>query len=106
MKARQGARVALFGLAVLLAPVVAGAEPIPQEYLDADYQNCMQQSESTSYTEAQRQNYCRCSTDEIAKLEFDQYLQLTGEVLENNPSPETAAFLEGVGAACGKHLTQ
>jgi hypothetical protein len=98
--------IVLFGAAIAFAPSLGTAEPIPEEYLNAEYDNCMQQATSSSLSEAQRQQYCRCSTDEIGKLEFDQYLTLTGEVLENNPSPETAAFLEGIRTTCEAQLTQ
>ena len=106
MSVGQSARVVLFGLTVLLAPAVANAEQVPQEYLTADYENCMAQSEGTAYTLVQRERYCQCTVGEFAKLDFDSYLQMTGEVLENAPSAETTQYLESVEATCAPNLTQ
>jgi hypothetical protein len=88
------------------AALQAGAEPIPEEYLTAEYENCMQQAAAASYTETQRQGYCSCSRDEFAKLSFEQYLKLNGEVLENQLSAETAQYLESVHATCASNLAQ
>lgn len=97
-------KLALFGLVVLLAPSIAVAEPVPEEYLTADYNLCMEQSANAPYTVEQREAYCDCTRDEFAKLEFDDYMQMTGDVLENDMSATTQQYLQSVDQVCREHV--
>ena len=99
-------RLALLGIVAFLAPSIAGAEPVPEEYLAADYELCMEQSAQAPYTVEQREKYCDCTRDEFAKLSFDEYLQMTGDVLENDLSPTTTAYLQGVDQTCRAQVAQ
>jgi len=99
-------RLALLGFVAFLAPSIASAEPVPEEYLTADYDLCMEQSAQAPYTLEQREAYCDCTRDEFAKLEFDEYMQMTGDVLENDMSASTTAYLESVDQICRAPLAQ
>jgi hypothetical protein len=99
-------KLALLGLIALLAPSIASAEPVPEEYLTADYQLCMEQSAAAPYTLEQREAYCGCTRDEFAKLEFDEYMQMTGDVLENDLSPTTTEYLQSVDQICRGQVAQ
>ncbi len=106
MRIRHRGRALLLSLIAASIPALASAEPVPEEYLNGEYENCMQQSASSPYTVTQRERYCECSRDEFSKLTFDEYMDLNGEVLENNLSPETTRYLESVHSQCSPHLTQ
>jgi hypothetical protein len=99
-------KLALLGLVALLAPSIASAEPVPEEYLTADYELCMEQSAAAPYTLEQREAYCDCTRDEFAKLEFDEYMQMTGDVLENDLSPSTTEYLQSVDRICRGQVAQ
>ena len=66
----------------------------------------MNQSASTGYTPDQRDRYCRCTVGEFSKMDFDRYLVVNGEVLEERLSAETKSYLENVHAACEGQLLQ
>lgn len=99
-------KLALLGLIALLAPSIASAEPVPEEYLTADYNLCMEQSASAPYTLEQREAYCGCTRDEFAKLSFDEYMQMTGDVLENDMSATTTQYLQTVDQDCRGQVAQ
>jgi len=89
-----------------LAASGARAEAIPQEYLDGEYQNCMQQSASSQYGQDQREHYCHCTVEQFSQMDFEQYLEINGQVLEEQVSAETTTYLQGVHDACKSHLSQ
>lgn len=99
-------KLALLGLVAFFAPSIANAEPVPEEYLTADYEMCMEQSAAAPYTLEQRETYCDCTRDEFAKLEFDEYMQMTGDVLENDLSPTTTEYLQSVDQVCRGQVAQ
>ena len=103
---RRSTQLALLGLVAFLSPSLAGADPVPEEYLVADYESCMEQSAQAQYSVEQRERYCDCTRDEFAKLSFDEYLQMTGDVLENDLSPTTTEYLETVHQICLPQVTQ
>jgi hypothetical protein len=98
--------LALLGFVAFLAPSLVAAEPVPEEYLTADYELCIEQSSQAPYTLEQRQAYCDCTRDEFAKLDFDEYLQMTGDVLENDMSATTTQYLQSVDQICRAHVGQ
>ncbi len=106
MLERRTMRMILVGLIAIVTPSLAGAEPIPEEYLVADYELCMEQSAQAPYTVEQREKYCDCTRDEFAKLSFDEYLQMTGDVLENDLSATTTQYLQSVDQICRSQVTQ
>ena len=89
-----------------LVSTTAIAEPIPQEYLDGEYQNCMQQSASSQFSQDQRERYCSCTVEQFSQMHFEQYLEINGQVLEQNLSAETTTYLQGVHEVCKPHLSQ
>ncbi len=50
MLKRRSMRLALLGLFAFLSPSLAEADPIPEEYLAADYESCMEQSAQAPYS--------------------------------------------------------
>lgn len=106
MLKHRSTKLVLLGFVAFLAPSIASAEPVPEAYLTADYDLCMEQSAAAPYTLEQRQGYCDCTRDEFAKLEFEEYLQMTGEVLENDLSPTTTEYLQSVDQICRGQVAQ
>ena len=106
MLKHRSTRLALLGFVAFLVPTLAAAEPVPEEYLNADYELCIEQSAAAPYTLEQRQAYCDCTRDEFAKLEFDEYMQMTGDVLENDMSATTQQYLQSVDQICRGQVAQ
>lgn len=67
--------IALSGLAISSAV----AEPIPPEYLQADYENCVAGDKSKWMKQ-----YCTCFVDEIERtMDLKEYLDVTAEIMDH-----------------------
>ena len=92
-------------LAILLAAATVALaqerENIPQELLEADFQDCSQ-SCPTEFGEA-CQRLCRCVVNEYQKrLPFDHYLDLRAQLAQQSLSEGNRLLLDGIANFCTK----